>query len=400
MNAAAAAPADAAAALARARWALLFGNFAIGCGVMVTAGTLNDLARSLQVSVPVAGQLISVAAVVIALGAPLAAAVVAGFDRRRLLAWSLVWYALGHALCALMPGYAALMPVRAIAVLAAAVFSPQAAAAIAVMAPPEQRGRAITFVFLGWSLASVAGMPLAAWIGETLGWRAAFAGVAALAAAGAWAVWRAMPDGVRPPAMSRAGWAQVATHPALLAMVAVTLFSASGQFTLFAYLAPYYRQVLEAGAAQVSGLFFAFGALGVAGNVWLSRRIDRLGAPRLVLATLALMATSLLLWPLGTGLASMLLVIAPWGLACFASNSAQQVRLSLAAPALAPALVALNTSAMYSGQALGAIGGGALLAGGGFGQLHWVGLAWLLAAMGLSLWAGAALARRPVAQHG
>lgn len=388
---------DAAATLARARWALLFGNFAIGCGVMVTAGTLNDLARDLQVSVPVAGQLISVAAGVIALGAPLAAAVVAGFDRRRLLAWSLVWYALGHGLCALMPGYASLMPVRAMAVLAAAVFSPQAAAAIAVMSPPEQRGRTISFVFLGWSLASVAGMPLAAWVGETLGWRAAFAGVAGLAAAGAWAVWRAMPDGVRPPPMSRAGWTQVATHPALLAMVAVTLLSASGQFTLFAYLAPYYRQVLEAGAAQVSMLFFAFGALGVAGNVWLSRRIDRLGAPRLVLATLTLMATSLLLWPLGTGLASMLLVIAPWGLACFASNSAQQVRLSLAAPALAPALVALNTSAMYGGQALGAIGGGALLASGGFGQLHWVGLAWLLAALALSLWATAALARRPVA---
>ena len=53
--------------LGSARWSLLFGNFTMGCGVMVAVGTLNDLARSLQVSVAVAGQLVAVAAVVLAL---------------------------------------------------------------------------------------------------------------------------------------------------------------------------------------------------------------------------------------------------------------------------------------------------------------------------------------------
>ena len=45
--------------LAATRWALLFGNFAIGCGVMVVAGSLNDLTRSLQVSVALGGQLMA-----------------------------------------------------------------------------------------------------------------------------------------------------------------------------------------------------------------------------------------------------------------------------------------------------------------------------------------------------
>ena len=95
-------------ASAQARWALLSGNFVIGCGVMVVAGTLNDLARSLAVSVALAGQLIAIGAVVMGIGAPLLAGWVAGFDRRRLLALSLAWYAGGHALSALMPDYAAL----------------------------------------------------------------------------------------------------------------------------------------------------------------------------------------------------------------------------------------------------------------------------------------------------
>lgn len=136
-----------------ARWALLFGNFAIGCGVMVVGGSLNDLTRSLQVSVAATGQLITVAAVMMCLGAPILAAALTRWDRRKLLALALAWYSAGHALCALMPDYAALMPLRALTVLSAAVFTPQAGAAMGWLAPPEQRGRAITFVFLGWSVA-------------------------------------------------------------------------------------------------------------------------------------------------------------------------------------------------------------------------------------------------------
>ena len=103
-----------------AEWALLGGNFAIGCGVMVVAGCLNDLVRGLGVSVPVGGQLITVAAIAMGLGAPLLAAVVAGWDRRRLLTLSLLWFGAGHALSALAPSYGVLLPVRALTVLAAA----------------------------------------------------------------------------------------------------------------------------------------------------------------------------------------------------------------------------------------------------------------------------------------
>ena len=54
--------------------ALLFGNFAIGTGVMIVPGMLGDLADGLGVSVATAGQLIALAAFVTCIGAPLAAA--------------------------------------------------------------------------------------------------------------------------------------------------------------------------------------------------------------------------------------------------------------------------------------------------------------------------------------
>jgi len=367
-----------------ARWSLLAGNFAIGCGVMVAPGTLNDLTQSLAVTVARGGHLIAVAAVMMAAGAPLLAAAVAGWDRRRLLVLSLAWYALGHLACALAPDFDWLMPVRALTVLGAAVFTPQAAAAISVMAPPEARGRAITFIFIGWSLASVVGMPLASFIGETAGWRWAYAAVALLSLASAAWVWRTLPDGIRPAPLSLAAWRETLTHPLLMGIVAVTVLSAAGQFTLFSYFAPYYRQVVGASALGVSFLFLWFGAFGLLGNVVLQRVVDRYGAARCVTVMLGSMALSLLAWPLGTGVLAMALVATPWALGCFSSSSAQQARLGAAAPVLAPALMALNTSAMYLGQAIGAGSGSVIVARSGFGLLHWAGLGWMLAAIALS----------------
>lgn len=391
------APAGAPPGAARA---LLLGNFAIGCGVMVVAGSLNDLTRSLQVSVAVAGQLITAAALAMSLGAPLLAALLAGFDRRRLLTFALLWYAVGHAISALAPDYAWLLPVRALTMLAAAVFTPQAAAAIAWLAPPAARGKAITYIFLGWSVASVFGMPLHSFIGEALGWRYAFALVGALSLAGAWAVWRSVPDDIRPPPLRLAQWREVLTHPVLMAMVAVTALSGSGQFTLFAYFAPIYRQALGATPVEVSLLFFWFGGFGLLGNVLLSQHVDRFGAGRAVNWLLGLMALSILFWPLATSVWIMPLVLLPWAFAGFASNSAQQARLGSTAPELAPALMALNTSAIYLGQALGAGGGGAMVAANqALGQspyagLHWPALAWMLLAIALSLWVSRQLRRQ------
>jgi predicted MFS family arabinose efflux permease len=254
------APAQSDIAVAGSRNALLFGNFAIGCGVMVVPGSLNDLTRDLGVSVALGGQLISAGAAMLCFGAPVLAALLARIDRRRLLALSLICYGAGHAACAFMPSYAALMPMRMLALLAAAVYTPQAAAAMGVMAPPQERGRAITYIFLGWSLASVLGMPVHAYIGETWGWRWAFALVAALSIVAAAWVWRSLPDGVRPPVLSLASWRQVFTEPVLMAIVVVTALSSAGQFTVFSYLAPYYRGVLGADTGQISCLFLWSGA--------------------------------------------------------------------------------------------------------------------------------------------
>lgn len=374
-------------------WALLAGNFAIGTGVMVASATLNEVAAYFHVPVPVAGYLISVAALVVCLGAPALAAVVAPFDRRKLLAMAMVWYGLLHAACALVTDFHLMLLLRALAVVPAAVFTPQAAACAGHLMPAEQRGRAITFVFLGWSLASVLGMPLNAWLSGMFGWQGAYGLVAVLSLASAAWVWQAMPRQVRPPRFSLASWGEAFRMPALMLTVAVTLLYSAGQFVVFAYFAPYFRSTLNTSVHELSALFMFFGAFGLLGNVLMSRFIDRLGAPRGVMIAMAAIALSLLLWPLGVTLVLTALVMVPWAMGCFSANSAQQARLVGLAPALAGGSVALNTSAMYAGQAIGAAVGGTMIANHGMQNLHLAGVVLMAAAMLVSLQA-ARLARR------
>lgn len=368
-------------------WALLFGNFVIGTGVMIVPGTLSVISQSLRIPVATAGQLISAGALLMCIGAPLFATVVAGWDRRKLLVLSMLWYAALHALCALMPDFASLLVVRVLTMISPAIFTPQAAACVGLLVSENQRGRAITFVFLGWSVASVVGMPVGAYLGGSLGWQSAFLLVAALSLISAAWVWQAMPNGVKPPALSRAAWALTLKSPALMTCILVTTLYAAGQFVLFAYLSPYFKTKFDISPLQLSTLFMWMGGLGLLGNIWMSRNVDRLGAQRMVWMGICGMILSLLIWPFGTTLLLAAVVIAPWAISIFATNSAQQARLVGFAPALASASVSLNTSAMYAGQAIGTAIGGLLISADRMSELHLYGLALLVLALAGSLWA-------------
>ena len=374
-------------ALPKVLWALLFGNFVIGTGVMIVPGTLSVISQSLQVSVATAGQLISAGALLMCIGAPLFATVVAGWDRRRLLALAMLWYAVLHALCALMPDFASLLIVRVLTMISPAIFTPQAAACVGLLVPENQRGRAITFVFLGWSVASVVGMPLGAYLGGALGWQSAFLLVAALGLVSSVWVWSAMPNEVKPSALSRAAWGLALQSPALMTCILVTTLYAAGQFILFAYLSPYYKAKMDMTPLQLSLMFMWFGALGLLGNIWMSRNVDRLGAPRMVWMGISAMVFSALVWPLGTTLLLAAMVVVPWALGGFATNSAQQARLVGLGPSLASGSIALNTSAMYAGQAIGAALGGLLISADRMDDLHWYSLAVLILALAASHWA-------------
>ncbi len=377
-----------------ALWSLLFGNFVIGTGVLLPAGLLNVLGADLNVPPATAGLLLFAGGLVVGFGAPLLAGLTSRFDRRMLLAAAALIYAVGHALAAFAPDFWSLLAIRTVSMIAAALFTPQAAATVGLIVPPEKRSQAIAFIFIGWSMASVLGIPLGSLLAAEIGWRATFLAMATLAAIACAGVWVSLKPGLRVQPLLLSSWLAVLRSPVLLCVMLVTLLSMSGQFTLVSYLAPTLREAFGAGQSEIALLFAIFGVAGVSGNYLATRAIGWLGVDRAVLVSLLSLVTGMGLFGMFFGNYALACVAGTvWGLGSFSSNSLQQSRLVAVAPALAAATVALNTSAVYLGQSIGAAAGGVVIEDGITVSIAWTASIFLVLAVVMSLVASR-LARR------
>jgi predicted MFS family arabinose efflux permease len=367
-------------------WTLLAGNFIIGTGVLLPAGLLNDISADLSVSAATAGLLMLVGGVVVAVSAPLVAGLTSSIDRRVLLVLALSLYAAGHLAAAVAPSFTPLAAVRAVTVLGAAVFTPQAAATAGLIVPAHRRAGAIAFIFIGWSAASVVGIPLGSYLSSIMGWRLVFAGMGIACLIAAAAVWAVLPKGLFVKPLTSSAWKDAFTNPALLIVLLVTLCSMSGQMTVFSYIAPILRDAFAGGAEQVALAFAVSGIAGVTGNAIAARTVAALGIDRVVAITVCCLIAGLAIFAASFGHYGLALVgIAFWGLGSFSSNSLQQSRLVAIAPPLAPATVALNTSVVYVGQAVGAGLGGWFVAKEITPSIAWTACALTVAALAASL---------------
>lgn len=376
-------------------WSLTLGNFAIGTGVMVVPGMLNDLSADLGVSPARIGWLISAFAMTICISGPFLASWTSAIDRRKLLTASLLLYAAMHFAAALSPGYDVLLAARIVTAVGGAIFTAQAAATAGLMVPAEMRGKAIGLVFLGWSIAAVIGTPIGSYLGAHIGWRPTLALVGLLSLMFAGAVWMQIPAKLFVAPMDGAAWKALFADTPLLMAISVTAIQALGMFSMFSYMALLLKDGIDATPAVISLLFLCFGITGVIGNIIGARVMDRVGPTRVGIAAMACMLAALLLWPLTNGSLSMATALMLlWGLGCFAINGAQQARLVAMAPRLASASVSLNSSAIYLGQAAGAFLGGLIVSIQGTAALSYYAAVPMAAAIGVSHLAGNLALRR------
>ena len=275
---------------------LCFGNFIIGTGTLIVPGMLPALAHGLDVNVPVAAQLITAFAFTVCVTAPPLAALTARFDRRVLLVAVQLLFAAGHLASAFASSLHELLVLRVVSSVGAALFTAQAASTAALLVPTQRRGSAIAFVFVGWSIASVVGMPLGAYVSERIGWPAGFLIVGSGALIAATAVHVTIPRSLMIAPIGRAMWASLFGSRRLMMAVAVTAIQAAAQFTVLSFLVPSFKTLFNASPETISILLVGFGVTGVAGNLIGARLVDRLGAAKVTLLGIVSMLTSHVLW--------------------------------------------------------------------------------------------------------
>lgn len=366
--------------------ALMLGNFVTGCTILAPAGMLVELSRDLGVSIREASLLITFGAVILCIGSPLAAWLTGRFDRRLLLAATVVVMLIGNLASAFTTSYAVLMALRLATLAVAALFTPQAAGTVGLIAPVEKRGGLIAFVFLGWSLAAAVGLPLISYVSGHFGWQVAFGDIAVIAAIVLVLLLVALPRNIAGVTVDLTMWGEVLRNPLILLLLLLTCLQIAGQFAVYAFLGPLLVKLGGASAESIALFFATYGVAGFVGNIIASRVVDRWGAYRSSLVWMGCLLFGATIWSLGAGILPVMLVgAAIWGLGFASTNSMQQVRLVGAAPASAGATVSLNTSVLYIGQGLGSAIGGALFAREMFVAQGYVAIAFLVLSIGVLL---------------
>ncbi|MER5442784.1 Cmx/CmrA family chloramphenicol efflux MFS transporter [Streptomyces sp. NPDC002790] len=238
--------------------------FALGTSEFMLSGILPAVADDMDVTIPQAGLLISAFAIGMVVGAPLLAVATLRLPRRTTLISLITVFGLGQVAGALAPTYGILFASRVVSALACAGFWAVGAAVAIAMVPVNQRARAMAVMIGGLSIANVLGVPAGAFLGDGLGWRAAFwaVGVASvIALVGIVTLVPKIPLPAERPRLKRE--LSIYADRQVWLSIAVTALAAGGVFCAFSYLSPLLTDVAGLPESWVPAVLalFGFGAL-------------------------------------------------------------------------------------------------------------------------------------------
>lgn len=363
----------------------------VGTSTYFVTGVLNPIAADFGVSVGAAGQLVSAFALSYALTAPFLTAMTARLPRRGLLCGALLVFGLANLLAALAADFQILLGSRVLCALAAALTTPVAMAVGASLTPLERQGAALALVMGGVTVAFAVGIPLGTYISAVFGWRAMFFALGAASLAASAVVYRVLPA---IPGAEQGGFGafRVLRVTGIAPILALTVLSIAVGFSVFSYIGPVLTELTGLAEASLGGMLLVFGFAGILGTYlggMLADRIDpgRMATVFLIVMTVATAGYSLvaLLEPGTASRAAMVAVLFFSALPGFAFMPLQQYRLVMQAGENAHLALALNASAIFFGQGLGAVLGGVAAMTGTLAFNGTVGAALGVAAIGMSL---------------
>ena len=364
--------------------ALVLGGVAIGTTEFVTMGLLPQIAEGVGVSIPAAGHTISAYAAGVVVGAPLIAAVGARAPRKGLLMGLIAAFTVGNALSALAPTFETLVTARFLAGLPHGAFFGVAALVAVDLAPRGQAGRAVGRVMLGIPIANVIGVPGATWLGQHLGWRAAYWLVAVIGLVTVALIAASVPH--LPGDRTRTVRSELGalTRTQVWLTLGVGAIGFGGMFAMYSYIAPTVTDVTGLPTRAVPVFLLVFGVGGLVGNVVAGRMGDWSVLRSTVIGMVGLgVSLALFAWlsPYPAAALVVLFLTAVLGSVLVINLQLRLMQVAGSAQTLA---AASNHSALNLANALGAwVGGAVIAAGWGYRAPSLVGAGLAVAGLGV-----------------
>lgn len=338
-----------------------FCQFCASWGSLAIIAVQVEMRSGLNVSTDDIAALIWAFSFSLAIGAPLAQAIIGHWDRRAMLFASLTMLGFGAIALGFAQGWEQAMAARVVMALGAASVMPTASVIAASVVTPEQRPAAMSVVFGGLTASLVIALPISSAVAEALGWRAAWFVAGSAAFTAALGVVLGVPGGVRGTRASLGAMLSVLSSRATGLTIMTTLLLICGGFITYSMMAFWFVEVGEAPRSALTFALLLGGIASVGGNAASSFIVTALGREGTILGGLAFTALCFLIL---YATPHVYLLSYP-AFICFGVGWSMclaplQARLMETAGERAQLALALNASAFFGGQGLGAFGGGAV----------------------------------------
>lgn len=344
--------------------ALALGGFAIGTTEFMTMGLLEEIADGIHRSDATTGHIITAYAFGVVVGAPVIVALGARLPKKELAIGLILALGVGNAITAVASGYLPVMVARFVAGLPHGAYFGVASLLAASLVRPEFRGRAVSSVMLGLSVATVAGVPASTILGQTLGWRSAYWAVLVIAVAAALMIFAFVPHSPANSEASLRGELSALKRPQVLFAVSAGMVGFGGLFAMYSYIAPIVTKVADLSSSWISVFLLAFGLGSVLGS-WAAGVLADWNVERSVLAGFLATVAVLVLFFFAAPhvVPALALVFAVGALGSIVAINLQ-IRLMEAAGDAQMLGAALNHSALNVANGLGAWFGSIVIASG------------------------------------
>lgn len=275
--------------------ALALGGFAIGTSEFVTMGLLPDIAHGLGISIPQAGNAVSAYALGVVVGAPLVTILFAKVPGKNVLIGLMLAFFIGNAGASLAPNYLTLLVARVLSGMPHGAFFGLGAVVAASLVAKHRRTWAVSMTLGGLNVANVAGVPVATWMGQHLGWQWPYAFVAVVGLLSALAVLAWVPHQGTSGLVTAKRELKALTRPQVWFALAIGVVGFGGMFSTFSYIAPTMTELTGFVSSTVPIVLVVYG-LGMTSGALVSGRVATHGLMRGIFGCMVAIAVMLALF--------------------------------------------------------------------------------------------------------
>lgn len=349
-------------------------SFVVSTSQFVIVGVLDKIAASLGVSLSTAGQLVSAFSFTNALLAPPVMMLVSKLPRNRQLLVGMGLVVLGIFLTIPAISFDTMLAGRAFMGIGNGVFISTAYLLAVKMAGPGERGKAMSYVSMGYSAALVFGIPLGRFIAAAYDWLMIFNILGVCGVIAMLVIVKTLPAIPGDKAATLKEQIELFSKPSIIVALSMIMLLYAGYSTMNTYITPLLQSMMPMSDALLSGILSAFGVAALCGSKLGGLLIDHFGVPKTFYGTMIATA-GLTVILIGAFYLPWVAVVLFWFwvMMAWSFGLVQTLYTARLSPEAAGIILSFNSASLQFGFAAGATVGGFVLNWGTVYDTIWMG---------------------------